>query len=230
MLNMISRVISSRAAVVFVITTLWLIAFCALLFHSGIRNDLHAFLVRYPNLAPLLLIVCQVVLASFVLPCSPLTVLAGILWGFDVAIVYSVIATITGSLWTFILSRWVFKKWVSLQMAPKIFQEISELITRYTWRASAIAHANPAFPGSSLGYAFGITDVSLISYAGGAVLGVLPLQVMLVGLGHVLSQTLATSMIQLALMLSSLLFLFMMYRRWVPRICGVDSDLSLNHK
>lgn len=235
MLGAISRVASWRMAVAFAIAALWLIAFSALLFHPDIRDHLHAFLLHYPGLAPLLLVVCQVVLASFVFPCSPLTVLAGLLWGFNAAIVYSVIATITGSLWTFALSRWILKKWVSLervfpQMTPGVFQRINELITRYTWRASAIAHANPAFPGSSLGYAFGITDVSLISYAGGAVLGVLPLQVMLVGLGHVLGQTMAISMIQLAIMLGSLLAFFILYKLWVPRICGVDSNLSPNHK
>lgn len=230
MLSVISRMVLSRAAAVFAIITMWLIAFSALLFNLGIRNDLHAFLVHHPDLAPFFLIACQVFLASFVLPCSPLTMLAGLLWGFNVAILYSVIATITGSLWTFVLSRWLLKRWISPQITPGVVQQINELITRYTWRASAIAHANPAFPGSSLGYAFGMTDVSLISYAGGAILGVLPLQVMLVGLGHVLGQTQSTSTVQFAIMLSSLLFLFMLYRLWVPRICGVDSALSPNHK
>jgi uncharacterized membrane protein YdjX (TVP38/TMEM64 family) len=228
MLNAISRVVSWRKAVVLTIAALWFASFSAFLFNSDMRSSLHAFLLHYPRLAPLLLIVCQIVFASFVLPCSLLTVLAGLLWGFDVAIVYSVIATIAGSLWTFALSRlvlrkWVLLQWVSLQMPSRAFQQINALITRYTWRASAIAHANPAFPGSSLGYAFGFTDVSLVSYAIGAILGVLPLQVMLVGLGHVLGQTMAIPIIQIAVMLGSLIFSLILYRLLVPRICGIDS-------
>lgn len=229
MLNAISRVVSWRRAVVLAITALWFAIFSTLVFNQDIRSYLHAFLLHYPGLAPLLLIVCQIVFASFVLPCSLLTVLAGLLWGFDVAIVYSVIATIAGSLWTFALSRWVLKKWVlpqwvSLQIPSRAFQQINELITRYTWRASAIAHANPAFPGSSLGYAFGFTDVSLVSYAVGAVLGVLPLQVLLVGLGHVLGQTMAISIIQIAVMLGGLLFFLLLYRLLVPWICDFDTS------
>ncbi len=228
MRNEFSCVVSWRRGMVLAITALWFAIFSMLLFSPDIRSYLHAFLLQYPGLAPLLLIACQIVFASFVLPCSLLTVLAGLLWGFDVAIVYSVIATIAGSLWTFALSRWVLRKWVlpqsaSLQLPSRAFQQINELITRYTWRASAIAHANPAFPGSSLGYAFGVTDVSVGSYAVGAVLGVLPLQVMLVGLGHVLGQTMAISIVQITVMLGSLIFFLILYRLLVPRMFSIDS-------
>ncbi|MEO7861111.1 MAG: VTT domain-containing protein [Nitrospirales bacterium] len=235
MLNVISRAGLSRTAAVLAITAVWLSAFSVLLFNSNLREDLHAFLLHYPELAPLLLVLCQVALATFVLPCSPLTVLAGLLWGFDAAIIYSFIATITGSLWTFALSRWVLKRWVSPewfspQMTRGGVKQINELITRYTWRASAIAHANPAFPGSSLGYAFGMTNVSLLSYTSGAVIGVLPLQLVLVALGHVLGQSETISMIHITVMLGSLLFFLILYRLWVPLICGFDSDRSPNHK
>jgi uncharacterized membrane protein YdjX (TVP38/TMEM64 family) len=223
MFSVINRVASLRAAAVLAIAAVWLIASFAVLFDANLRNDLHAFLLKYPGLAPVLLIVFQVVLASLVLPCSPLTVLAGLLWGFDAAILYSMIATITGSLWTFVLGRWVLKRWLPLErvsspIAHGVLRQIEKLITRYTWRASAIAHANPALPGSSLGYAFGMTEVSLVSYAGGAVLGVLPLQVLLVGLGHALGQTLIIPTVHVVATLSGILLSLLLYRVCAARL------------
>lgn len=230
MFNAISRLNLWRKTALIAVFTIWLMAFYVVLFDQDIRNELYAFLSRYPGVAPLALVGCQIVLASFVLPCSPLTVLAGLLWGFNVGIVYSITATIAGSIWTFVLSRWILKKWVLPFMTHDVYLKINRLMTQYTWRASALAHANPAFPGASLGYAFGMTNVSLLSYAFGAVVGVLPLQLILVGVGHVLGQSVTISMMQIAAMLGSLLFFFLLYRLWIPRICSFDSDLSANHK
>lgn len=218
-------------AVIVSIAVVWGIACYEILIDSRLRDDLHAMLVLYPRVAPFVLIACQVVLASFVLPCSPLTVLAGLLWGFHAGIVYSIMATMVGSLWTFALGRWVLKRWVLPEVTHEVYRKIERLITRYTWRASAIAHANPAFPGSSLGYAFGMTDVSLLSYVGGAVLGVLPLQVILVGLGSILGQTVVMATVPLVAALGGLVVVLMLYGLWAPRICGFyDSEPSHNHE
>ena len=217
MLSVTSRLSLWRKTALVAMTAAWLTAVYVVFLDQDIRNELYAFLSHYPEIAPFVLVGCQLVFASFVLPCSPLTVLAGLLWGFHAGIVYSIIATVAGSLWTFVLGRWVLKRWVSLEdvsplLAYGVFQKIDTLITRYTWRASAIAHANPALPGSSLGYAFGATDVSLISYASGAVLGILPLQVILVGLGHALGQSSTMPTVHIAVALSGILVVFMLYR------------------
>lgn len=226
MFNVISSPALWRKFALTAIISVWLVALYVVLLDQDIRNELYAFLSHYPGIAPLVLVACQILLASFVLPCSPLTVLAGLLWGFHAGIVYSIIATVTGSIWTFALGRWVLKKWILSSTTHDLYLQINRLITRYTWRASALAHANPAFPGSSLGYAFGMTNVSLLSYAFGAIVGVLPLQVMLVAVGHVLGQTVTISMMQIAVMLGSLSFLLMLYRLWIPRIFGFNSGLS----
>lgn len=229
MLNVISRLALWRKVMWIAIISVWLLAFYVVLLDQDLRNELHAFLSHHPRVAPLALVGCQILLASFVLPCSPLTVFAGLLWGFHMGIVYSIVATVAGSIWTFALGRWVLKEWLLPSMTHDVYLRINRLITRYTWRASALAHANPAFPGSSLGYAFGMTNVSLLSYASGAVIGVLPLQLLLVGLGHVLGQSLAISMTQIGIMLGGLIFFIIMYGLWVPQVCGSDSDISSNH-
>jgi uncharacterized membrane protein YdjX (TVP38/TMEM64 family) len=162
---------------------IWITLFFELLFDANVRQAMLSYCVQNPLLAPLVLILTQVLLASLALPCSPLTVLAGVLWGFEIGILYATSATMLSSLWTFFLGRFMFRKRFEKQMqfswGPKIFG----LVSRYKWKASMIAHANPVFPGSSLGYVFGMSEVTVRSYIFGALLGTLPLQLMMVGVG-----------------------------------------------
>lgn len=157
------------------------------LLDSGIRASLLSWLTHYPIAAPVILILTQILLASFVLPCSPLALLAGVLWGFGGGILYSTIATVTASLWTFLLARYIFREWISARLGKYWHTSILRLIEEYQWKASLIAHVNPVFPGSSLGYAFGISSISTRSFAFGALMGTLPLQLIMVGIGHLTS-------------------------------------------
>ncbi len=172
---------------------IWLALFITLVFDASIRQEMLSYCLRHPVLAPLVLILTQLLLASFALPCSPLTILAGVLWGLDIGILYSTSATILSSLWTFFLGRFVlrkrFEKKAQLGWWPKIFG----LVSRYKWKASMIAHANPVFPGSSLGYVFGMSEVTVWSYIFGAFLGTLPLQLMMVGVGDLTGKILSGS-------------------------------------
>ena len=168
----------------------WLGAFSELLFDPSLREILFRFLLEHSIWAPFVLAVAQMLFASLALPCSPLTVLAGLLWGFETGLLYSVLATLLGSLWTFVLGRHALKKRLSMDSMPKWSQGVMKLIERYDWKASMIAHANPVFPGSSLGYAFGVSSVSMRSFALGALLGTLPLQILMVGVGHLVRNSL----------------------------------------
>lgn len=172
---------------------IWLALFFALVFDASLRQEMLSYCLRHPVLAPFILILAQLLLASFALPCSPLTILAGVLWGLEIGILYSTSATMLSSLWTFFLGRFVlrkrFEKTMQLSWWPKIFG----LVSRHKWKASMIAHANPVFPGSSLGYVFGMSDVPVWSYLFGALLGTLPLQLMMVGMGDLTGRILSDS-------------------------------------
>lgn len=157
---------------------------------ASIRASFLSWLTQNPIAAPVILILTQVLLASFVLPCSPLAMLAGVLWGFGGGIVYSTIATTAASLWTFFLARYMFREWISTRLGKYWHTSILSLIDKYEWKASLIAHMNPVFPGSSLGYAFGISSISAWAFAFGALMGTLPLSLIMVGIGHLASMQL----------------------------------------
>lgn len=163
---------------------LWFSVLFIVVLDPSIRNLLFTFLKQHPILAPFVLILIQMVLAIFLFPCSPLTIFAGLLWGFKIGIIYSTIATFLASIATFILGRYVFKNLIHQKITGNLFFKIQKLIEQYHWKASMIAHINPIFPGSSLGYVFGTSQVSLLSFALGAVMGTFPLQLMMVGMGN----------------------------------------------
>lgn len=166
---------------------LWALLFYFILFDTTTRELLYAFCERNPLWAPAILIAVQLTLATFALPCSPLTVLAGFLWGPLLGLFYSVLATISASFWTFILGRHFLKSWLAETLSGGWPRKIASLIDRHQWKASIIAHANPVFPGSSLGYLFGLSDISLKVFLIGAFLGTLPLQAVATSMGGLLA-------------------------------------------
>jgi uncharacterized membrane protein YdjX (TVP38/TMEM64 family) len=201
---------------------LWLAIFFQLLTNASIKEHLFELLKAHPYAAPLLLVVIQAVLASFALPCSPITVLAGLLWGVWVGLAYSLAATLVASMLTFLLGRYAFRRWLLERMQTGWRRQIIAMIDRFGWKASALAHANPVFPGSSLGYAFGASAISPAAFWLGALVGNLPLQVLMVTAGDLtrnIAEGGATTGVLILILLVAISLVF--YRIAAPLILGV---------
>jgi uncharacterized membrane protein YdjX (TVP38/TMEM64 family) len=166
----------------------WLFLFLELITNQNIKNHLLNYCAIHPYSSALILIVLQMTLASFALPCSPLSVTAGTLWNWQLGFLFSTTATLAASIWTFFLGRHVLKNWFIGQQNQLGFN-ISQLIEKYDWKASMLAHANPLFPGSTLGYAFGASMIPFKSFLIGVALGTLPLQTIMITLGSKLKIT-----------------------------------------
>lgn len=193
---------------------IWGTLFYELLLNPSIREGLTVFLQQHPLLAPLILTVVQLALASFALPCSALTVLAGALWGVWYGVLFSTLATIVASMWTFLLGRAILTRFVSKRVDHTWYLKVQELINRYHWKAAMVAHANPIFPGSSLGYIFGLSEVNFKSFVIGAILGTLPLQIVLVGIGHLTVKALVGNLsLWVVCLLSLLVFVVAFYKK-----------------
>lgn len=172
---------SKAAKTIFLLT--WIFIFYQVLANPAFKEALFEFLKAHPYAAPVLLVAVQSLLAALLLPCSPLTVMAGLLWGVWAGLVYSTLATLAASLVTFLLGRYAVRGWLTRRMAGGWARQTLALIERFGWKASAVAHANPVFPGSSLGYAFGASAIPLPAFAVGALVGNLPLQLLMVKTG-----------------------------------------------
>ena len=97
------------------------------------------------------------------------------------------LSTIISSIFTFFLGRYLIAKIIKDQDIFNFWKKITNIINRYNWKASIIAHINPLFPGSSLGYLFGASKISFKSFLVGCFIGTIPLQLIAVFLGSSVS-------------------------------------------
>jgi uncharacterized membrane protein YdjX (TVP38/TMEM64 family) len=203
---------------------LWLILFYELLTNQAIKSHLMAYCSIHPYASALLLVALQILLASFALPCSPLSVTAGALWSWHLGFIFSLVATLGASIWTFVLGRFVFKNWF-LRKQSQLGLNISRLIEKYQWKASMVAHANPLFPGSSLGYAFGASVISFRKFLLGVILGTLPLQLIMITLGNKLKISDIFSMGNIFAIVTCVILLIA-YLKLVPKYFSRNEHLS----
>lgn len=176
----------------FLFGLIWISLFYLIVFDKMVAGYLYDFCSEHRIVAPLALVLTQVIFASLGLPCSPLSVLAGLLWGFNWGIVYSTLATLVASSFTFALGRYAIKKKIKKYFQAGILNKVAHLISNHKWKSSAIAHANPVFPGSSLGFIFGASEISFREFFFGVMIGTVPLQLLTVALGSTANSYLST--------------------------------------
>lgn len=158
-------------------------------------NSIQSFLLHHAIISPIVYALLHVLFAICCIPCSPMAVIAGALWGKWLGLGVSISSAILSSCATFGLSR--------LLMKEKIY---NYLIKRYAktdwflaqtkkhgWKFVATVQLNPAAPGSTLGYLFGLTDIKFSIYALFSILFMLPLQLILVLCGSSFSSLLSKS-------------------------------------
>jgi uncharacterized membrane protein YdjX (TVP38/TMEM64 family) len=205
----------------------WVIVFYNILFNTLFQDTLLIYSNNNKIFAPLLLILMQIVLASFILPCSAIAVLAGILWGVEIGILYSLLATICASSWTFVVGRFFIKDWNPSKNIFSWYAAVVNLINSHNWKASMVAHANPLFPGSSLGYIFGLSRVGYGNFLFGLIIGTLPLQILAVSFGYFSNRVINLSVDYVVIVtLFMVIMAIFLYIKMIPRILGyIERDL-----
>jgi len=171
--------VAAGAALLLAVAAIWLIAA-----HQGLSADrLEAMLRARPLLAPAIFVLLHCFAAAAFVPCSPFTLVAGLLWGPGWGLLISVLAAWLSSCLTFATARYLLGgEWrTRLQDSPP--GQALERVSKLGWRGVAFAQLNPVMPASTLGYLFGLSTLRLGTYAWAVLLFMLPLQVSLVALG-----------------------------------------------
>lgn len=135
--------------------------------------------------APVLFVASHVVLAVLWLPCSPLTLAAGLIWGSWVGLAYSMTAVMASCATTYMLGR--FAGHALLQICPKRHVARMKMLrdTAYAadWRVVAAVNLSPVFPAATMGYVFGLARTPARLYLAVTALSLLPYQVAYVFMG-----------------------------------------------
>ena len=153
-------------------------------------HGVQSFLADHAVLSPIAFIFSHILFAVFLVPCSPMAVIAGALWGKWLGLGISLLAAFLSSCTTFWVSRRFLREKMYrflVKRYPKTdwFLEKTKI---HGWKFVATVQLNPAMPGSTLGYLFGLTRIEFWVYAGFLFVFMLPLQILLVLCGDSFSK------------------------------------------
>jgi uncharacterized membrane protein YdjX (TVP38/TMEM64 family) len=147
---------------------------------------IHPILAQHPLLGPMIFIAAHTLMAVFFLPCSPMTLLAGILWGGAYGLAISMLAALASSATTFLLSGSFLRGKIENFLIHR-YPKVTELLAQtalHDWKIIAVSQLNPLVPASTLGYAFGLSPIPLRRYILFSAVFMLPLQLLFVLTGH----------------------------------------------
>ena len=150
-----------------------------LVFHKNILDVLNALEVQsmdMPVLAAFILIALKIISATLGIPGTPLTLLAGSLFGKLFGTIIALIGNTLGATTAFLLSRYVLRDYVAehiLTKYPKI-KSYDEKIKNKGFATVVALRLIPLFPFNALNFLFGITSIPLKKYVVGSFLGMIP--------------------------------------------------------
>jgi len=179
------------------------------LFHA-----VQLFLAHHVLLAPFVYVISHILFAVCLIPCSPMAVIAGALWGKWLGLGLSIASAFLSSCTTFGLSRYFLRNKIYTFMVKRYTKTDWFLAQtkKHGWKFVATVQLNPAAPGSSLGYLFGLTGIAFSVYAFFLILFMLPLQFILVMCGDVFPALLTGKTVWVLTTVFLIAMLYLVYR------------------
>lgn len=191
-------------------------------------NTVQQVLAEHPVLAPLGYVLCHIVFAVCIIPCSPMAVIAGLLWGKWLGLLLSIIGAFSSSCTTFLLSRRYMKQPIYRFLSKRYAKTdwFLEQTHKHGWKFVATVQLNPAAPASTLGYLFGLTEIQFSRYAALTLALMLPLQLLLVVAGDSFSKALmgqASMLIMIGfVVLLAVVVIYKMFFKKTAAVMNID--------
>ena len=136
---------------------------------SGFTDSLAPEAVRqwvegYGLAAPVMFIALYCIAPCLLLPASPLTLAAGLLFGPVMGLAYTMVGATGGATLAFLTSRYLAGDWVRRKVAGTGLARLDQKVAEEGWKVVAFTRLVPVFPFFLLNYAFGLTRVRLSHY------------------------------------------------------------------
>ncbi len=180
---------SKRTTVVILLTTV-IVAFAV------IKVDLAAFLSlllyhveESGALGVLLFVGLYIVSNILMIPGSILTFTAGVVYGVFPGAVYVSIASTLGAIAAFLVGRYITRDLIAnkLSRSPR-FAALHRAVSTKGWRIVFLGRLSPLIPYNLSNYAYGLTGISVGSYALASWAGMLPGTIVYVYVGSILGE------------------------------------------
>lgn len=129
-------------------------------------DDLASAVDRLGAWAPAAFVVLWVLAAVLFLPGLPITVAGGVVFGAVWGTVWTTVGANLGATAAFLIARYLARGLVEQRIADnETLGRIDRGVARHGWRMVLITRLVPVFPFNLQNYAYGLTDISLSTYA-----------------------------------------------------------------
>ena len=173
-------------AVGIIVTVYFVLRYYGITEHIRLENvpKIKTWVENFGVIAPLIYIGLYLVSTIFFLPGSPVTVLAGFVFGPLWGVFYASIASIISVACAFLTARYVARDlvegWVNNNAQ---FRKIDEQVQEQGWRILMFTRLVPIFPFNLQNYAYGLTNIRFSTFVLTSAIFMLPGTIALVMLG-----------------------------------------------
>jgi len=116
-------------------------------------------------IGPIIYILLWIAACIFFLPGLPIALLGGFVFGPWMGVVYSSVGSTLGATAAFLVGRYAARSMVEEWVAGnEQFKKIDEGVERQGWRMLMITRLVPVFPFNLQNYAYGLTNIKLLTY------------------------------------------------------------------
>lgn len=143
------------------------------------EERLRQFIAPYGLWGPAVLLLLWVIVPVLFLPCLPLTIAGGVLFGPFWGVVYTSIGSTAGASLAFLVARYLARDWVAAKISGSRFSHLDEKVAQHGWKIVALTRLL-LLPYFLLNYAFGLTRVPFLHYALATFFAMLPVTIALV--------------------------------------------------
>lgn len=138
--------------------------------------------------APFWFVLTYIVACLTFFPGFILTMGAGVLFGVIKGTVFVSVGATLGASAAFILSRYVARAWVIKKFAANArFRAIDDAVAKDGWKIVGLIRLSPVFPFIPMNFLFGLTPIPFWHFFFATWIGIIPLCLMFVYLGSLLS-------------------------------------------
>lgn len=143
------------------------------------EDRLRRFIAAYGMWGPLMFLTLWAIVPTLFLPCLPLTLAGGILFGPFWGVVYTSFGSTLGASLAFLVARYLARDWVAAKIWGTRLSHLDEKVARHGWKIVALTRLL-LLPYFLVNYAFGLTRIAFLPYVLATFFGMLPVTIALV--------------------------------------------------
>lgn len=134
--------------------------------HEYFQEDrLRRIIADFGMWGPFIYLLVWIIVPTLFLPCLPLTLAGGVLFGPVWGVVYTIIGATAGASLAFLVARYLARDWVAAKISGSKLTHLDEKVAQHGWKIVAFTRLIPVLPFFVLNYAFGLTKITFLPYA-----------------------------------------------------------------